>query len=622
MAENTTKRKPGRPKGSKNKAAPSPAPAQEKKKRGRPPGTGARFPKKIYADQVRDPETGTLTSKDLFKAKECSPAGFRAWCKAIQPVVLNKAGKYEVFAPTAHQDDLVDKFLQSRKGSRSKAFQHNLVLNIEPRRHGKSTLFMLVVLWLWHTRENFTVQALGNEESHSRRTQYNRLIKTVENTAKLKAQADAGKIVIQKSEITRYAKGGRPVSVIQSMKGLTSASSFGDRVNVLWVSDLHACPDMAVFNAWQASLMDSENTLILVDSNVDSFGGPVHSLQEVAEAAPDMACNHLEYIDWDDYEKNAPAWIDRKKAKALEKTLLPAEFQRDILGIRGQSVNHLFNAEIIQGMQEQYPLPVSVESLEKLTVGREFYIGGGLDRAKNLIQTKISDASVWTVTLKIQDPGKEARYVTLNQKTFRVNSEKLIMAQILKDHDRYGLTNVVLENYETAGLYHRLVERGLSVELITANAGNKNISVPEFYRICSEGRFTASHLQAEFFKELSGYIYERNNNGTYKFTHAKHLAHDDHIDSTVWSVYALREMINSMFILDAVVCENRNPSARTLCFLFGGDHVLNSCSMRCPAYHQTHEFHQAYLRQQPDSDISLVEFFHSLVKTEMKTYQL
>ncbi len=555
-----------------------------------------------------------------IKALESSPAGFRAWLAYYEPRVLNSKRKWEIFTPTAHQEKLIDKFLVSRSGSRNKRFLYNLILNIEPRRHGKSTLFLLIVLWLFMTRENFTIQLLGNGEGHSRRTQFNRLVKVIENTPKLAGLVKDKKISNTRVDLTRFNR-GKATSVIQGMTGLSTAGAFGDRINVLWVSDYHACPDNTIFNAWQASLLDSQDTVILVDSNVDGFGGPVHGLQEAAEIDPAMVAHHLFYENWTYYKKKAPKWIDRKKAQALEKTLLPDEFKRDILGVRTQSTNNLFSHEIIQGIQRDYTLPVSPEKVRELTAGREYYIGAGLDRAKNLIQTSKSDASVWAVVLKVQNPGREPEYITLNQTRFPVNTEKVIIAQILKDHEAYGLTNVCLENYETGGLYHRLVERGIPAELVTPNQATKNIAVPEFYRICSEGRFRASKNQDGLFKEMSGYIYERTANGSFKFSHGKSTGHDDHIDSTVWAVYSLRQHISSMFTLDAVNCENKGRG-RQFCYLMGGDHILESCAMRCSAHHEVREMHQTYLRQQPDSDISLTEFFKNCVKTEVKQYQL
>ena len=138
-------------------------------------------------------------------------------------MVLNSKGKYEVFQPTAHQVEQIHEILRpDGKG----LFAIDLAVNVQPRRHGKSTLFMMIVLWLFMTRDNFTIQLLGNEEGHSRRTQYNRLKKTIQNTPKLREKIPDSDITNQ--EIRRF-KHGKVTSVIQAMTGLSLKSSFGDR---------------------------------------------------------------------------------------------------------------------------------------------------------------------------------------------------------------------------------------------------------------------------------------------------------------------------------------------------------------------------------------------------------
>jgi hypothetical protein len=55
--------------------------------------------------------------------------------------------------------------------------------------------------------------------------------------------------------------------------------AFGDKLACLWISDFHACPDTGPFDAMQASLLDTEGSLCLIDSNTDSEGGHVHGLE-------------------------------------------------------------------------------------------------------------------------------------------------------------------------------------------------------------------------------------------------------------------------------------------------------------------------------------------------------
>ena len=63
------------------------------------------------------------------------------------------------------------------------------------------------------------------------------------------------------------------------------------------------------------------------------------------------------------------------------------------------------------------------------------------------------DNSVWTCVLKVASPkhGEPEIYI-LNQVVFPLNTSRSIKKAILKDHERYSLDNVALENYEVTDL--------------------------------------------------------------------------------------------------------------------------------------------------------------------------
>ena len=66
--------------------------------------------------------------------------------------------------------------------SKNKKLKHSMSIVVQPRRHGKSTVFALICLWLFTSRRNFTIQLLGNTEVHCRRVQFNTLVKIIRNT--------------------------------------------------------------------------------------------------------------------------------------------------------------------------------------------------------------------------------------------------------------------------------------------------------------------------------------------------------------------------------------------------------------------------------------------------------
>jgi hypothetical protein len=249
------------------------------------------------------------------------PYGFAYWFRDTQPQILNAKGVYRKIKLTRKQADIIKAvYAVNKKGE----YKHSLCLNLQPRRHGKSVTFALIVLHHFFSRKNWTAQLCGNTEAHSRRVQFNLIWKILMNTPKLRE-------MIKDKDLTQHEiKNSKRGNVIQAMLGVNTAAAFGDRLNLVWQSDMHASIDPAFWNALQASLLDSEGSLCLIDSNVDSLEGPVHQLQTEAENDKGIFCDHVFYRDLDHYCKEAPEWINRQKARRLERVLLPAEFKRDI----------------------------------------------------------------------------------------------------------------------------------------------------------------------------------------------------------------------------------------------------------------------------------------------------
>ena len=340
--------------------------------------------------------------KETFWGKN-SAAAFYAWLSDIQPMILTRGGIYELFIPTDDQRAFINEVLSIDDSGN---FKHSISLNIMPRRHGKSTIFALIVLWLFTTRENFTIQLSGNGEDHARRVQFNLLIKIIQHTKKLTRMIPDK--CIQSFSIQYPEKD----NVIQRITGQNTATAFGDRLNVLWVSDFHACPDLGPWNAFQAALLDSEGSLCFIDSNADSHDGHVHVLEKEAAHDPTIYANYVCYNDFNDFSVSAPPWIDRQKARRMERTALPTDFKRDILGQRSSAVNSLFPQDVIELCKDQYRCPV--EDIHSITKGRKFVVGGGLDRSKPWSLNQ--DGTIWTTTLKVASPEHgEPEYFILNQ---------------------------------------------------------------------------------------------------------------------------------------------------------------------------------------------------------------
>jgi len=530
--------------------------------------------------------------------------GFWNWVADVQPCVLQRDNRYAPWEPTQEQTQAIDEILEVDGNGR---FLHSLSLLIEPRRHGKSTAFALVVLWLTTSRHNHVCQLLGNTADHSRRTQFRTLKRIIANTPRLARLIQPEFIFTQEITFPPLQ------SAIQLGEGLSLSSAFGDRLNCLWVSDFHACPDPGPFNALQASLLDSQDSLILIDANVDPTDGHVHGLQKEAASDPTIYARHTHYRDLAEFEAQAPSWIDRQKARRLQRTALPADFKRDILGQRSDAKNALFPTEFIKAARSPYKIPVA--DLKELVKGRAYKVGGGLDRAKSLSPLAGGDSTVWTVLAKVASPEHgEPEFYILNQVIFTLNTSRAIKKAILQDHERYHLDAVTLENYEVTDLAPWLADVGIPHEIVTASEKMQNSAFPEMARIFREERFHFSKDLKVFESELKAFVYQAGRAGKYSFGAATSKAHDDTVYSACHAIWSLREAVLNLYVLGNIQCKNKSPR-RHICYLMGGTKQL-LCADYCQAHRQVEVMFQEYRKVRLDDEITLPEFFETRVKLE------
>jgi hypothetical protein len=489
--------------------------------------------------------------------------------------------------------------------------KHTLSLLIAPRRMGKSTIFALLIIWLFVSKSNWTAQLLGTSSDHARRTQYNLIKRIILNTAALRKMIGERNII--QGEISYPARG----NVIQ-MSGVNASTSFGDRLSLLWVSDLHAATDLEPFMAYQSSLLDSQDSLVLIDSNT-SPDGPVPALEQQAKDDPSIYCSHISFLDLDHYMAEAPSWLSRDRAKRLEKILMPAQFARDVLGQTTDNVNALFPSAIIELCKSDYAFPVT--DLKALTSGRAYRCGGGLDRARSLFQSSTSDASVWTTVAKVASPAHgEAEYFVLSQEIFPINTSRLIKSKILKDHEKYKLDACTIEFFETVDLSSWLSDVRIPHELLNPTGTNQNAAFPELYRIAREGRLHFPRGLDVLAREMSNFTYTQKTGGGYVFGHSSTKFHDDCVYSLCWAVHSLRDAVMQAYCLGSFACKNRTPQ-RNFCFLMDGDLILH-CSASCNAFQQVEGMFRSYKAALLESELTIQEFYAAKVKfSGAKIYQ-
>ena len=547
------------------------------------------------------------TKTILEKWNAPGPQGFWNWVDDIQPRVLTRSNRYEVWTPTNKQREVVGEILAVN--DKDQTFLHSMSLLVQPRRHGKSTIFALICLWFICSRQNFTTQLLGTQESHTRRVMFNLAKRIIANTPKLSRMIPENNILLH--EISFPPLDSR----IQMTPGVSFSGSFGERLNVLWCSDLMACPDLMAWNAFQASLLDSENSLCFIDSNVDMHDGVVDNLQKEAKLDDTIFCDYVHYRDLTHYCEACPPWIDTKKAARLKRTLLEVDFKRDILGQRSAASNSLFPKEIRKLCYEDYKTPVP--DLQSIVKGRSFKVGAGLDRAKNLSGAFGGDSTVLTIVLKLASPehGEPIFYI-LEQEVFTLNTSRQIKKSILKAHEKYHIDNMIFEAYEISDLFPWVLSQNIPCESLSATSTAQNQAFPEMHRIMREGRLRYNpKILKTFESELETFIYTQLKGGKgYSFGHGSKKSHDDTCYSTCWAIHSLREHILNLYVLGSFACKNKSRK-RELCYLMGrGSDLQLLCSERCHAHQQVEEMWREYRQLRMDDEITIPEFFETHVR--------
>ncbi|WP_027191799.1 hypothetical protein [Fundidesulfovibrio putealis] len=541
------------------------------------------------------------SKKDLALTRWNAPgyAGFKNWLQDIKPHIKHDDGLFHPLQLEQWQTDILrDALAVDERGN----FSHNIIMTCMPRRHSKSTMWQLVILWLVMSRENQNIIALPCTDDHGLRTMFKPMAGIISHTPKLSPHF---KVFPSRGTIQFDEMGGSITIVAPN-----PASAFGDKVSVLWTSDMHISPDLRPFNAFLAGLMDSKNSIVLIDTNVDVIGGPVHSLQVEAAENPRIYSKHLEYKDFEEYCEKAPRWIDRNTAATNRAVTLDAEFQRDTLGKRGSGVHDLFPSDVLEKCKDSYTMPVSAEALKELVGGRQYIVTGGLDRAKKLWG---GDGTIWTVTLKVASISGEPHVYVLNQKAIAPNTAAEIKKAILEDHERYTLTNVTMEDYETHDITPWLDSQKIPNESVSATNTRQNSAFLEMHRVAKEGRL---HIptNAPLITEMRTFIYSESKTGKFQFGSSnKRNFPDDRVYSACWSIFAARNAVLSMYRIGNILCRNKSPK-KSLCFLLGGSLEL-VCKTGCHAYSQVEKMHQHYAALTlQETDIP--NFFSSYVKLD------
>lgn len=544
----------------------------------------------------------SFTKKQIQSWTANSPDAFFAWLEDIQPRVPSARGGHAVFVPEPFQRDAIRDALATDDAG---DWRYTTIAFSFPRRHSKTTLMALLVLWRFTTRTTQNIVCMATNERQTVATGFALLRQIVLNTPALLAMI--GKENVQTFRIVYPA--------LQNSIRTTSCNTaglYGEKITVAWMTELHAAVSDEPMQVLASSLGDSLNSWMLIDSTVDGIGGPLHRLEQLAESGedPTIFVRRIEYADLAEALEKSPSWIRRDWLKSRKAQLLPATFETQHLNRRTAATNSLFAPEDIAACRERLPMPFEKAALESWAEGRSFITGGGLDRA--YFGSLHGDATIWTSIAKVAAPdGGEPHYVVLNQQKILGSLASGIKKAILADVERYALANVVIEAYNSQDIGTWAQEQGIPSELIHATNTAQTPAFMELYRIVQEHRLHFPDKLEELAKEMGTFLYELVN-GSPRFGSEKF--HDDRVYSLAWAVYATRRSELAAFTLPNIICDSQSKHAR-FCYLRTGDAILN-CAKTCPTHVAVQGMYLQYRRTVIESDISLPDFFVNLVKVK------
>jgi terminase large subunit-like protein len=520
--------------------------------------------------------------------------GFFLFLDDVQPHVPRADGSWGPLVLEGWQRDDIRAALDG--GYRTAIFCH-------PRRHGKTLIVALIILWRFVSRESQTICLVSNSANQSVAACFRLVSGIIRRTPALLRLIGAKHIQVDKILFPGLD------NLIEALPS-NPAALIGRKVSVAQVSELHAARDADVFDAMASSTGDSAEGLVLVDSTVGSRSGPLYRLVGLVERGEDPATfvSERSYADLADALARSPAWINRAWLTSRSKQMLPMEFARYHLNRWSSGSNALFTEADLAASMVDLPHPVPLDVLREFTAGRTFLVGGGLDRAYGF--SLHGDQTIVTAVAKVAaDEGPE--YIVLFQKAIMFSAASGIKKAFTECQDRYGFANVGVESYNAQDIWAWLLEKTIPAEVIHATNTAQIPAFTELHRIVAEHRLRVPTDLEPLLAEMKTFEYDVETAATPRFG-AAGGHHDDRVYSLAWAVHALREHELTAYELGAVVCD-ADERAQQMCYLFGNGHVL-PCADRCPTHREVAEMY-ARFRARDVAELPLIDFFRSKVKS-------
>jgi hypothetical protein len=524
--------------------------------------------------------------------------GFFQFLADVEPRVPSGTGGYVPFVPGPREHVEIAKALDTDGVS--------VACLCWPRRHGKTLTSAMVLIWRFLSRPAENIAVVANSEKQVTSTAFRTIRQAFENTPLLKRLVANGTIIVGADRIEMPSTG----SVIRAYSS-NPAALWGMKLSAAQISEIHAAKNGGddVYEALAGSLLDTQGSLLLIDSTVAPKSSKLFELYQSANHPTDpdlsIAFSHIEYRDLDDACANTPAWIDPAKLRSLSRQMLPHKFALLHLNRFSDAAHLLFPADILDPAIEIYPLDVAA-----LASGSAVIVGGGLDRAFG--GTVRGDATVCAAVAKIAIDDEEHVFI-LDADAVPFSRAGGIKSRFDRYHSEYGMTRVVLESYGAQDIADWAGTRPYSAgaEVVHPSRRTKYAAFLALYQAAAEGRLHIHPRFTDLIAEMR--VFEVHEDGKAsdgeaavpKFQHPRGK-HDDFLHAVVWALYSLRSVTLNPYEIEGINCNGRGASIQH-CSLNGGGHIP-PCADACRSMADAMRLYDAYLSRGPLTPLPLPAF--------------
>lgn len=526
--------------------------------------------------------------------------GFFSFLEDVKPVVRSSRGGFTPFFPASREKAEIARALDG---------DHSTVVFSWPRRHGKTATSVMIILWRFLTRRTENVAIVANSEKQVVDTAFKMIRDAFEHTPFLKRLADAGTIEVGMDAIRFPATS----SVIQAFSA-NPAALWGKKLTAAQISELHAAKSDGVLEALTGSLIDTEGSMLLIDSTVGPMSSPLYALYQAHLAGddPSLFFSHVQYADLDDACANSPPWIDPAKLRAASRRMLPQRFALFHFNRWGDASSLLIDSDTLARCTEASYQP----DPKVLAAGASYVVSGGLDRAFG--GSRHGDSTVTTAVVMTTHDDEEHFYV-LDSDVVLFSRLGGIKANFRRYHREWGMSRIGLETYGAQDVYDWAQAEPFAdgTELVTPSRKVQYQAFTLLATAAAEGRLHIDPRFTRLIEELKTFEITDDGKETVgnealpKFGHARGK-HDDAVYSLAWAMFATREITLNPYEIAGVRCVDTSPT-RHMCALNGGA-MIPMCARSCRSMKHALSLFDRYRDRSPRNTLPVEAFIADKLK--------